>query len=89
MATRASTTSDLIARDRAFFLAMALAIAATVVAGFTLQMVTGRSSFDAPWWVHVLIWGPLTVGLAVWMLRVLKAWLIAQQYTHRSTALDG
>ena len=23
------------------------------------------------------------------LLRVLKAWLIAQQYTHRSTALDG
>ena len=45
--------------------------------------------FEPPWWVHVLIWGPLTVGLAVWMLRVLKAWLIAQQYTHRSTALDG
>ena len=44
--------------------------------------------FEPPWWVHVLIWGPLTVGLAVWMLRVLKAWLIAQQYTHRSTALD-
>ena len=45
--------------------------------------------FEPPWWVHVLIWGPLTVGLAVWMLRVLKAWLIAQQYIHRSTALDG
>jgi uncharacterized protein (DUF983 family) len=45
--------------------------------------------FEPPWWVHVLIWGPFTVGLGVWMLRVLKAWLIAQQYTHRSTALDG
>ena len=21
--------------------------------------------FEPPWWVHVLIWGPLTVGLAV------------------------
>ena len=31
---------------------------------------------------------PLTFGLAVWMLRVLKAWLIGQQYNHRSTALD-
>ena len=44
--------------------------------------------FEPPWWVHVVIWGPLTVGLAVWLLRVLKALLIAQQYTHRSTALD-
>ncbi len=45
--------------------------------------------FEPPWWVHVVIWAPLTVGLAVWLLRLLKALLIAQQYTHRSTALDG
>jgi uncharacterized protein (DUF983 family) len=45
--------------------------------------------FEPPWWVHVLLWGPITVGLAVWLLRVLKAWLVLQQYTHRSTTLDG
>jgi uncharacterized protein (DUF983 family) len=45
--------------------------------------------FEPPWWVHVLLWGPITLGLAVWLLRVLKAWLVLQQYTHRSTALDG
>ena len=39
--------------------------------------------------MHVLLWGPLTTVLAVWMLRVLKAWLIGQQYTHRSTSLDN
>jgi uncharacterized protein (DUF983 family) len=44
--------------------------------------------FEPPWWVHVLLWVPLTFAGAVWMLRLLKAWLIAQQYTHRSTALD-
>ena len=44
--------------------------------------------YEPPWWLHVLIWGPLTFGLAVWFLRVLKALLIAQQYRHRSTALD-
>ena len=44
--------------------------------------------FEPPWWLHVLIWLPFTFGAAVWMLRVLKAWLIAQQYTHRSTALE-
>src|ERR1041384_3339943 len=31
--------------------------------------------FEPPWWVHVLIWGALTVALAVWMLRVLKGLL--------------
>ena len=45
--------------------------------------------FEPPWWVHVLLWGPVTVGLAVWLLRILKAWLVMQQYTHRSTGLDG
>ncbi|MBX9946854.1 MAG: DUF983 domain-containing protein [Reyranella sp.] len=44
--------------------------------------------FEPPWWLHVLIWGPLTFGLAVWLLRFLKALLVAQQYIHRSTALD-
>ena len=44
--------------------------------------------FEPPWWVHVLLWVPFTFFAAVWMLRLLKAWLIQQQYTHRSTALD-
>ena len=45
--------------------------------------------FNPPWWLHLLIWPPLTFAGAAWMLRVLKAWLIAQQYAHRSTALEG
>ena len=44
--------------------------------------------FEPPWWLHVMLWVPLTFGVAVWMLRVLKAWLIAQQFIHRSTALE-
>ena len=44
--------------------------------------------FEPPWWMHALLWLPVTFGLAVWMLRVLKAWLIAQQFGHRSTALE-
>jgi uncharacterized protein (DUF983 family) len=44
--------------------------------------------FEPPWWVHALIWLPLTFGLSVGLLRVLKALLINQQYIHRSTALE-
>ena len=40
-------------KDRTFFLIMAIAIVATTVAGFVLQLAMGRSSFGAPWWVHV------------------------------------
>ena len=32
---------------------MACAMAATIIAGFSLNIVTGRSSFGAPWLVHV------------------------------------
>jgi len=45
--------------------------------------------FEPPWWVHVLLWGSLTFGGAVWMLRLLKAFLVRQQYTHRPDTLDG
>jgi hypothetical protein len=40
-------------RERTFFLAMALFIAALTVTGFSWNIVAGRSSFDAPWWVHI------------------------------------
>jgi len=42
-----------ISRDRRFFFIMSVAIAATVVSGFTLQFAMGRSSLGAPWWVHL------------------------------------
>jgi uncharacterized protein (DUF983 family) len=39
--------------------------------------------FEPPLWVHGLIWLPVTLGLAILMLRHLKAGLIALQYRHR------
>ena len=44
--------------------------------------------FEPPWWLHVLIWLPLTFALSVGLLRILKALLINQQYIHRSTELE-
>ena len=49
----ASSVGDLRVRDRRFFFLMAVAIAATVVAGFALQFAAGRSTIASPWWVHV------------------------------------
>lgn len=40
------------ARDDRFFLIMALAMAATIAAGFIVQLAAGRSSFNAPLLVH-------------------------------------
>ena len=40
--------------------------------------------FAVTWWTHVLLWGLLTPLLAVFVLRWLKATLIALQYRHRA-----
>src|SRR6476619_7258528 len=37
-----------------------------------------------PVWVHVVLWGLLTPVLAFYLLRLLKAMLIAQQYKHKA-----
>ncbi len=44
--------------------------------------------YEPPVWVHVVLWPPLTFFGAVWMLRVIKAWLIAQQYAHRRSTFE-
>lgn len=40
--------------------------------------------FGVPWWVHVLLWGVLTPVFAVFLLRFLKATLIALQYKNKA-----
>jgi len=40
--------------------------------------------FAPPVWVHLLLWGPVTFGLAFTLLRLLKATLIALQYRHKA-----
>jgi len=42
-----------ISKDRRFFLIMAIAIAITIVTGFSVQFAAGRSSLASPWWVHL------------------------------------
>lgn len=37
-------------------------------------------AFEPAWWVHVLLWGPLTLALVIGGLRVTKAWLLASEY---------
>ncbi|MXO60282.1 DUF983 domain-containing protein [Altererythrobacter salegens] len=50
-------------------------------------LVTGLAiwlelSFDPPWWLHVMLWAPLTVAGTIWGLRVAKAALLYSEY-HR------
>lgn len=44
--------------------------------------------YQPPIWVHLLLWVPLTLVGAVWMLRIMKAWLIVQQYIHRRSTFE-
>lgn len=41
-------------------------------------------TFGPPYWVHVVLWVPLVLGLAIGLLRPLKGFMIAQQYKHRA-----
>lgn len=40
--------------------------------------------FGVPWWVHVLLWGLMMPAFAVFLLRFLKATLIALQYKNKA-----
>jgi uncharacterized protein (DUF983 family) len=40
--------------------------------------------FGVPWWMHVLLWGILTPIFAVFLLRFLKATLIALQFKNKA-----
>jgi uncharacterized protein (DUF983 family) len=52
-----------------------------IVVGLALVV---EFSFQPPIWVHIVLWLPLTLILALGILRPLKGFLIAQQYRHRA-----
>jgi len=56
-------------------------IVGMIVVGLALYV---EFTFGPPWWMHVILWVPLVLGLSLGMLRPLKGWLIAQQYVHRA-----
>ena len=37
-----------------------------------------------PFWVHALIWIPVTAGAVLWGLRVSKAWLLQAEYRNNA-----
>ena len=42
--------------------------------------------FAPPYWVHVVLWPPVVIGLSLLMLRPLKAAMIAAQFKHNILA---
>lgn len=41
-------------------------------------------SASPPWWLHVLLWVPLTAFLTIGLLRLAKGLLLALEYRHRA-----
>ena len=40
-------------------------------------------SFSPPWWLHVILWPAIGLPLGLWLMRALKAALIAMQFKTR------
>ncbi len=44
-------------------------------------------ALSPPWWLHVLLWVPLTTAGVMWSLRIAKGWLLAAEF--RNAAREG
>ena len=42
-------------------------------------------TFEPPWWLHMAIWSPLVVIVAIALLRPMKGLLIAQQFRYHAS----
>ena len=65
------------------------AVFATFILGFLCLggALVAEFEFGVPWWMHVLLWGTITPLFAIFLLRFLKATLIALQF--KTTAQEG
>ncbi|MGZ8313165.1 MAG: DUF983 domain-containing protein [Allosphingosinicella sp.] len=52
-----------------------------IVVGLAIML---ELSASPPWWLHLLLWLPLTVVLTLGLLRVAKGLLLALEYRHRA-----
>jgi uncharacterized protein (DUF983 family) len=59
--------------------AFAVFIVGILVVGSALLV---ENAYHPPIFVHVLLWLPLTFGLTILSLRIIKSWLVAQQHRH-------
>ncbi len=52
-----------------------------IVVGLALVV---EFTFHPPYWLQMVIWIPVVLGLSIGLLRPLKGLMIAQQYRHRA-----
>ena len=60
----------------------------TLVVGalVTALALTVELTWHPPFWVHILLWVPLTAGAVIWGLRAGKAALLAAEYNRQASA---
>ena len=58
----------------------------TIVVGLALYV---ELRWSPPWWLHVVLWTPLVIGLVLGMLPPLKGLAVALQHRYRSTEEEG
>ena len=56
-----------------------------IVGGIVVGLaISVQLKFAPPWWVHLLLWVPLTAILTIGLLRLAKGLLLALEYRHRA-----
>jgi uncharacterized protein (DUF983 family) len=50
----------------------------------SIGAITLQLSVEPPFWVHILVWVPVTTGLVIGLLRVAKAALLFLEYKNRA-----
>jgi len=56
-----------------------------IVGAFVVMLaIFVQLSAEPPWWVHVLLWTPLTIALVIGGLRLAKAALLAREFVSRA-----
>jgi uncharacterized protein (DUF983 family) len=61
--------------------AFLILIVGAIVTALAVALELGA---EPPFWVHILLWLPLTTGLVVGSLRLAKGLLLALEYRHRA-----
>jgi uncharacterized protein (DUF983 family) len=62
------------------------AVLVILVAGFVIlgAALYVEFTFEPPIWVHILLWGPLSIIVCLGLLRWMKGILVALQYTNKA-----
>ncbi len=50
----------------------------------TVLAITLELTWQPPFWVHILLWVPLTAGAVIWGLRAGKAALLAAEFQRKA-----